>query len=359
MLALLASRAGDTAALRALSMENAGRPDAPELLASFTRWRVAQALSWDKSRARLRTDLPRMTDASLRAIAMSSQYDGVGIDDGERALRLWRRRVVRGAEELDALLAEHSLAMNRGHPIVALDLTEQLEEVQPGSRAHLRLRVLDAIYGGGDSAAAASAIGKLERSLEGELAATEFERAARLADACVVAQWRLHRGAAGVAGLIAFLRQSGLPPATVPVGANPYTCATLLEASLAVSSRATDADAALARLDSLMLSGPAVSDASAYVHIWAARLWENRGRIEDALGAVRRRPYMAGWPRYLAATLREEGRLALLAGDTTGALKAFRQFLALRHSPDETLIPETDAVREITGQLSTRTGDAP
>ena len=44
--------------------------------------------------------------------------------------------------------------------------------------------------------------------------------------------------------------------------------------------------------------------------------------------------------------LREEGRLAALVGDTAGAIRAYRHFLALRESPEPALLPETARVRE-------------
>ena len=43
--------------------------------------------------------------------------------------------------------------------------------------------------------------------------------------------------------------------------------------------------------------------------------------------------------------LREEGRLAALAGDREGAIEAYSHYLALRHSPEPSVKPEVDQVR--------------
>ena len=54
---------------------------------------------------------------------------------------------------------------------------------------------------------------------------------------------------------------------------------------------------------------------------------------------------MAGWPRYLATARQEEGRLAAGLGDRAGALSVYREYLALRHTPDVRLQSEVAAVR--------------
>jgi hypothetical protein len=102
---------------------------------------------------------------------MSSQHEGVEMQDGARVLRYLDSRAVLGADQLDVILAQHSLALNQGRSADALALTARLADAQPGTRAHLRLRVLDALYAGGDSIAAEAAaeelaITQLELGLE-------------------------------------------------------------------------------------------------------------------------------------------------------------------------------------------------
>jgi hypothetical protein len=60
---------------------------------------------------------------------------------------------------------------------------------------------------------------------------------------------------------------------------------------------------------------------------------------------------MSDWPRYLAPMLREEGRLALETGDTTGATEAFRAYLEFRHAPDASFGDEVDSVRTLLDRI--------
>ncbi|MGH7460637.1 MAG: hypothetical protein ACREMA_06365 [Longimicrobiales bacterium] len=67
---------------------------------------------------------------------------------------------------------------------------------------------------------------------------------------------------------------------------------------------------------------------------------EKRGDARSALAALSRRP--TGWNAEFAsvfpATLREEGRLAALVGDTAGAIRAYKHYLTLRDQPDPGLM---------------------
>ena len=314
LLLVLAARQGDLATIAQLATPRV-LADSLGDLAPFVRWRIALARDDRPALAAVRDDLARAGAPSLRMIAMASQFDGIAPGDAERALRILRQsRALRASELLDVLLAEHSLALNQGDPVLALDITEQIEELQPGSRAHLRLRVLDALYGGGDRDAAESAAEELD-SRAGEQAQSQPGIAAHLADACVIGQWRLATGSTrGVARIVRELRTTESPRIQIPVSPSPLTCAELLDASAAVVARKADAARRVQALDSLMLSGPAVGDARNYAYIAVARLYERLGDRPRALAAIRRRPYMTGWPRYLATARREEARLATGAG---------------------------------------------
>lgn len=315
IVAMLAARTRDTSRLRSLASAEARADSSADVLGGFVTWRVAHALRDEKRLSRVRGRFPALSDASLRAIALSSQYDAVAPADGERALRLRRARVRSGAERLDDLLGLHSLALLRGDATLALDVTEQIQELHPATRVHLRLRVLDGLYGAGDSAAMHASAHELIRHLAAS-ATTETQRAVQLADACVVSQWRVRSGMLDSArGMAALMKRAEMPTMLVPVGANPRTCAAILEAAIAVRAGETGARAAVARLDSLMLGGPAAGDAATYAHLWIARLWEELGDSGRALQAIRRRPYLAGWPRYLAMARREEERLAAVSAE--------------------------------------------
>jgi hypothetical protein len=82
-----------------------------------------------------------------------------------------------------------------------------------------------------------------------------------------------------------------------------------------------------------------------FVNLEVARLRERQGDLRAALAAVRRRPYAYHLTDYLAPHLREEGRLAALTGDRSGAIKAYRHYLALRSDPEPALRPAVDTIR--------------
>jgi hypothetical protein len=238
----------------------------------------------------------------------------------------------------------HAIALNEGRPKLALQLTRQLAEALPGSQAYLRLRVMDALYGRGDSAAGNAAAKRLSALLASGSAVTA--EASRFANLCAVGQWQLaHGDGSGIAGIIDQLRSAPPSRTALAVSTAPVACAEMLDAWWSVVTRAPDAPGQVARLDSLVLAGPAAGDGSAYASILIARLFERLGQNDQALAAIQRRPYLYGWPRYLTTQLRKEGRLAALAGNYRASAAAYRQYLALRHSPDPETAAEVELVR--------------
>lgn len=341
----LAVRVRDRAALRALATP-ATLAATGGHAADYLRWRVALAVGDAAALARLRERFPQLTSGSLRAIALASQHDGVALDDGARALHLLSARAVLGPEQLDALLAEHALALARGRPILALDVTEHLKDAQPGSRAHLRLRVLDALYADGDGAAAVLAARALSATADAPARREPAARALQLADACVLAQWRAAPWSperaidpAPVRRAIAALRADALPRVAVPVGAAPRACADMVEAMLAVTRGTRDAGALVARLDDRLLSGPALGDASAWATLAVARLYDRLGDPARARRTVAQRPWLNGWPRYRATALRMQAELAMRTGDRAAAADAWRAYFAIHDDPEPSLAP--------------------
>ena len=51
-------------------------------------------------------------------------------------------------------------------------------------------------------------------------------------------------------------------------------------------------------------------------------------------------------PEYIATYLKEEGRLALLTGDTASAVLAFRRYVSLRSGAEAPLQREVDRERD-------------
>ncbi len=339
----------DSLTLRA-AMRDSLTPFAP-----FLRWRIAAAAGDTRARAAESARFDRLGPVNLRAIAMTAQFDGVALSDAERAIEILGTRPAATATRVAVFLAAHSLALNMGHLREARSATASLQALQPGARAHLRLGVLDALYGDGDSVVARDASRRLGELTGSGLAATGGTAAAWLADRCVLAQWRLsHADTAGVVQTIRDLRSPSTPAEPPPIAATPAACAELLDTWLAVDVRQGNAAARVARLDSLAFSAHSAGDAINYAPLLIARLHERVGDQPGALRAIRRRAYLTGWPRYLSMTLRVEGDLAAQAGDTAGARAAYERYLILRGDPDPSLTREAAAVSESLRRLAPR-----
>ena len=94
-------------------------------------------------------------------------------------------------------------------------------------------------------------------------------------------------------------------------------------------------------------SGEGRDGGSTWASLELARVYEQQGRVDRALRAVRRRWIAMGEPdpAGLAESYRLEGRLAVLADDKVGAMRAYRNYLRLRVDPEPSRIPQLDSVR--------------
>jgi tetratricopeptide (TPR) repeat protein len=333
----LAATAGDTSEVRRAAAAYL-RLDSIGDLAGFVKWRAAIALS-DSGRLRgLRRALPSQPTASLRAIVLSSQYNGIGLLDAERALAVLRDRAVRAAERRDLQFAAHALALNRGQPSLARQALLELEATQPfsDSRAASRLRVLDALYGEGDPAQGSLGVSRLRSHGRSDRSSASVDDDD---DRCVAAQWDAWHASPRAAGADTTMGRSTTDLESTTV------CDALAHAIDAVQLRRPDAAALLTQLDSLVSFGPPLGAVRGYVHLAMARLYAAIGDSARASIVVRRRPHMQEWPDYLAVQLREEGRLLTARRDSTEALRAYRLYLALRTSPEAAVRPEVDEVR--------------
>jgi hypothetical protein len=348
----------DTAAVRQLGALYMARDTSGELR-GFYRWRIAEGLHDDGTLTSLRLEYRRMPLQSLWRIMNHAVLDGRRLDDADSAAAAIRivAQAGRSAEWQRSKTYLHAFEVNRGRPRAALADTAGADEAEYGPHAALYQRVLDALYGDGDSVGGAEAARELA------------SRAVAGTDLCAATLWQLSRGdRAGAARAIGRLRRH-LPGDSPYSVASNNVCAALLEAKLAAASGAAGAAAALDRLDALIRSGPggqrngppvaftlspayvrstvgiSPSGFEDFVNLEVARLRERQGDLPAALAAVRRRGYAYHLTDYLAPHLREEGRLAALTGDRAGAIRAYRHYLALRSSPEPALRPAVDAVR--------------
>jgi eukaryotic-like serine/threonine-protein kinase len=363
----LAVLEGDTAAVRRLGGVYLAKDSSSELRAFF-RWRMAQGLHDRRMLADLRAQYRQSPLPSLWRIMNYAVLDGRGLEDADLAATAIRATAGRSSDWQRSKTYLHAFDLNRGRPSAALADTAAADEGEYGPHAALYERVLDALYGDGDSASGASAARELARAAARPAGAVDAETVART-DLCVATLWRLSRGElGGAAQAVARLRR-GAPGESAQSLTSHAVCAALLDAKLAAASGAPDAAAALDRLDSVMRGGPggqrngpavAFTLSPAYVrslvgispagfedfaNLEVARLRERQGDTRAALEAVRRRPYAYHLTDYLAAHLREEGRLAALTGDRPGALRAYRHYLALRSEAEPAAMPAVEAVR--------------
>jgi DNA-binding SARP family transcriptional activator/TolB-like protein len=319
-------------------------------LEPFLHWRSAVMTGDSASVRGVRNRLPELGPRNLRAIAATALAEAISVGDARRAVRQLLAKGGRLEDQVDAVLADHALALNEGRLRDAEDAAIRLAELQPGTHAHLRLRVLDALYGDGDTTTAETAIRVLERRSAPRPGADPSARAVELADACVTAQWRLHRNdTTGVRGAIERLRADSLAAslAAPPLAAGSVACSELLQAWLAVTLMQPDAGRTVARLDSLAFTAAPSGDAVMYAPVLIARLHLRLGDPRAAAAGVRRRANEAGWPRYMATVWKEEGQYALAVGAIDEAREAFRRYLVLRSKPDPELRAEVERVRRL------------
>ena len=209
------------------------------------------------------------------------------------------------------------------------------------SSERLQEEVLNALFANGDSARGVAAAKALEPRLGKPLAGLDPDEVlARYA----VGQYGVASGQLELARRAsADLRSIKVKSDSAWLAEDARTYALLLETQVAAAQRHPTAGKLLRQLDSL-LADPVSITWSSYGNLIAARLHEERGEIPAALAAVRRRYVGVAFPHYVRY-LREEGRLAALAGDRRGAIRAYRHYLALRGEAEPALQPEVRAVK--------------
>jgi serine/threonine-protein kinase len=355
-LLLIEAHQGDTGSVRQLGQHFLSIDPASEN-ADGVRWRMAVALGDSASLAAITRRRDTLTPISAHTMAYMSQLDAVDLDRAQRVADAAVENAHAQGDKYAALVSAHDLALNRGRPSAAVVANTRSRDVGVTSaRVYLRERVRDALYWDGDSAAAAAAVRELERTAFGPAPAKQNDRYGQLVDLCNVELWRAaHGDARTVASSVTRLRRVSASSDDAAITTFAHSCATLLDAVSASSNGRSDAPVAVAKLDSMLRTGPGgfVQDAG---NLILARLKERRGDVRGALAAVRRRETFLTRPLYLSTFLREEGRLAALAGENDAAIEAYRHYLTLRAAPEPPLRSEVDYVRDELGKLEKANG---
>jgi hypothetical protein len=350
---LLAAVRGDSAAVRKYATLHRSYESYEGLQTDFIEWVSAIMLRDRAELVRLRARIPEMTSVSLQSIVEWSQSLGIGLEDADRAAHAFHQRSSSAAQRRTVVMRLVPFMLNRGRTEEASRLLAGAERGfgQAADVGVLEFRIYSALYWDGDSSEAASAARSLERYLSGEPARLGQVRDTQTAN-CALAHWRLARGdLAGAEMALAQLRRRGADVSysveSIPV------CAAAAEAKLAAARRRSDAAAALARLDALLAAGSDMQQLLPTIAVVvAAQLHEARGELQHALALTRRRTFWWNW--LLSTPLREEGRLASLVGDTLGAVRAYRHYLALRSDAEPQLRPDVERVRAELARLERR-----
>jgi tetratricopeptide (TPR) repeat protein len=321
-------------------------------LADFLRWSSALILADSTSVASVRARLPDLALIDLQSIAMWSQSNGVGLDDGARATALLFRRATSGADRRVAAQNSVRQLLNAGRPdeanrvLAAFELGFGKFQAVGGVR---EFQVFAALYWDGDSVAAAAAAQRLESYLGGG-SMGPGEVGDHSTASCALAHWDVATGNfAAARAMLATMRRDARR-ADSPASALSPVCAPIVEARLEASGNRNSSGAeALARLDSMLLTTSNYRDQLVAIgNIVAARLHESRGDPRRSLEIVRRR---APYGLYLSTQLREEGRLASLIGDRPAAIRAYTHYLALRSKAEPRLRPDVERVRRELARL--------
>ncbi len=285
--------------------------------------------------------------ATLFNLTLRVGYD---VSDATYAQDIVVNRARTFDEQAGAATMQYTLALNGGRPMAAQTAAARvMPEWRPLSR--LALQALNALYVDGDSVAGGAAATALAREVTRPLARDAAELRSQMIHVCVSEQWSLANGdTRSVDTALAKLRTPE-PGEDAPIAKFYETCAAAIEAWRAVLDHRPNSRLLAERLDSLLLTGTpwhwALSE-----HRVAARIWELLGEPSRALAAIRRRRRdVAG---NLAGDLGEEGRLALQNGDTTGAVRAWRHYLALRSNPEAAMRAEVEHIRRQVAVLTQR-----
>jgi hypothetical protein len=292
--------------------------------------------------ARLRPGFSSLETSGLLGIVTRSLEDGLPLADAARAVRAMELRASTQRERNSAAFTRYLLLMSRGRPEEA---AASLDDMSEGTRFYHGIS--GAVYWDGDSAVGAAQVRSRLPEVEAPFPRDEGERAQRFWDMCMVGRWQAaHADWPAIRRTVARLRAGAVMDRAThgpdaPPGI-PALCADMLEAWLAADTGRADAAALVHRLDGeLRQVPPPWTDGD---NLTVARLLEKVGDVPGALAAVRRRRFDTV-PVFLSTYLREEGRLAALAGDTAGAIAAYRRYLIMQDDPEPAVRPKVQAAR--------------
>jgi TolB-like protein len=339
----------DTVGLRALAVRWLAQDTIPGDRSHYVRWRLGIALGDSAAAARAAAGLDRWSDDELFWLAGLGQAEAVGVADVERGIGEIERRAVAGSRRWNARLYRRDWLLNTGRPAAAAALTDSLASGEPFPGWAGLQRIDDALFSDGDTAEAAAEA----RSLAERLGSPGLHRArpgpgeaVRVRTICRLGFWAMgHGDGPGVRRWSARLRADRLEGLDVFNDDDRLMCADLLDAWLAWRERRPEARPLLDRTDSVYITSDVLDD-WVVTNLVSARLREAIGDLPGAVRVIARVPTaLPTSPTYRATYLREQARLGLQVGDTAGAVRALRRYVALRQQAEPALRPEVDRAR--------------
>ena len=186
----------DSATVRRLAPLYLARDSSGELL-GFYRWRIAEGLHDEPALTALRAQYRQMRLPSLWRIMNYAVLDGRRLEDAESAAVAIRATAGRSSDWQRSKTYLHAFEINRGHPAKALGDTARSDEDEYAPHTALYERVLDAMYGDGDSVNGSQAARELARLTERPASGGSDARAVAQTDLCVATLWRLSHGELG------------------------------------------------------------------------------------------------------------------------------------------------------------------
>lgn len=227
------------------------------------------------------------------------------------------------------LVQGHALAA-RGRPAAGQQVWARLTARSARSRDLVTLRL--SLAGGGTGLDARASAKRL-RAVIADTVVNE--------DACVLALWRFRDGDSAGLDLGRFVQ----PRASVQCALAVSAATTARDASQPVLTRLNTVDSTLRnRVGTL-------NGLNGFESLLLAEAWEANRQPARALAAIRYRQAGLG-PSEVAATFPYEGRLALAAGDTTGAARAWRMWLEIMADAEPVYAAKRDSVRSVLARLT-------
>jgi DNA-binding SARP family transcriptional activator/TolB-like protein len=329
--------ARDTPAIRRAGQQYLAR-DSVRPRADYVRWLLAVGAADRVAHKTTQARLHSLSDGVLDQIYLMSQMTGFALEDADSATRILIGRATEPVERAFALRRGQMLALNLGRPSEATRLMRRMDD--NASSFHFpQFAISAAMTDDGDRALADSLARVLAARVARDTVGTMSTDAKRRASVALstISFWYMERGDSNrAAAATNWLRRH--------LEGQPRNSVLSVQAEMVTASRGRRPEGAKLRafVDSMALEGCCEFPPNGSLLL--ARAYEESGDRASAL-RVLRRGFWYYPPRHIAVYLREEGRIAALLGDRSGAIRAYEHYLALRSNPEPALRPERDRIR--------------